>query len=83
MVFSRVFERCRVTSWKRLFPQPMKEDLAGLERVYTLSSDSTIDVVEAIRAFSVLTDLVQYAEPDKPATIQSGGRIGPDTGGAK
>lgn len=72
-----VSRRYRVTSWKRVFPQPMKDDSAGLERVYRLSCNPKVDIMEAARTFSALTDLVQYAEPDRLATIQAGGGMTP------
>ncbi len=55
-----------VTQWKRAFQRLPKEDPNGLGRIYLVFCDpsANINLLEVVRVFGELPELVEYAEPD-------------------
>jgi hypothetical protein len=66
----RISQEVQVQSWKPLFSNPLKEDPSGLNRIFLLTCDPSVDVLEASRAFSALSEFVEYAEPDRIVEAQ-------------
>ena len=61
----------KVSRWQRLLPAPSGKDPSGLERIYLLFCDPSVDVVRASEAFSALKEFLEYAEPDSLMRTQS------------
>lgn len=66
----RISQEYQVHDWKLLFSNPLKEDPSGLNRIFLLSCDPSVDVGAAAGAFSALSELVEYAEPDQIVEVQ-------------
>lgn len=69
--------RYKVSAWRPLFPHTIQGQSpagtvpgAGLDRVYVLTCDRSVDISAAVQAFAALTEYVEYAEPDHVVRIQ-------------
>ncbi len=67
--FREISRHYKVRTWSQLFPQ-QKEGSAGLERVYVVTFDPSVDVPTVCEAFKALSGLVEYAEPDSVLQVQ-------------
>lgn len=66
-----VSERNGVARWEPLIPNVRGDDSSGLGRTYVLTLTGGGDVLRVVQDFSGLADLVEYAEPDFVAQIQT------------
>ena len=55
----------KITLWKPVTPDALKEDPVGLNRMFVLIADEETDVKETVQAFEALTQQVEYIEPGK------------------
>ena len=61
----------QVKDWRQLMARPFGHDPSGFNRVYLVTCDLQVDVMRATKEFAALSDLIEYAEPDYLAQIQS------------
>ena len=69
-VLRRLSQQNRIASWQPLFPKATEGDSTGLNRIYLLSCNSSTDIPAAAQAFAMVSEFVEYAEPDLVVGIQ-------------
>lgn len=68
-----ICDRYGISIWEPLFPQRREGETNGLDRIYRIRFDPSMDVSQVARDFWGLPRWVEYAEPDRRVEIQSKG----------
>ncbi len=68
-----ICKRYGISVWEPLFSKLQTGKANGLERIYRLRFDPSMDVSQVAQDFGGLPRWVEYAEPDRRVEIQSKG----------